>query len=79
MASNGTVISEWWIGKGFEGIGYGIVFRYYPGIRLEGLRETTRNLSQGSRPVGRELNSLPPEYEEGMLTTTFDVIFSYGI
>jgi hypothetical protein len=35
--------------------------RYYPGICLEGLRKTTKNLSQDSRS--------PPEYEAGELTT----------
>jgi hypothetical protein len=43
--------------------------RYYPGIRLGGLRKTTKNLSQGSRSPGRDLNPGPPEYEAGVLTT----------
>jgi hypothetical protein len=43
--------------------------RYYPGICLEGLRKATKNFSQDSRSPGRDLNSGPPEYEAGMLTT----------
>jgi hypothetical protein len=37
--------------------------RYYPGICLEGLRKTTKNLSQDNRSPGRDLNPGPPEYE----------------
>jgi hypothetical protein len=44
---------------------------HYPEICLEGLRETTRNLSQHSRFPGRDLNPERPEYEGGTLTTTF--------
>jgi hypothetical protein len=43
--------------------------RYYPGIYLEGLRKTTKTLSQGSRSSGLDLNSQPPEYEVAVLTT----------
>jgi hypothetical protein len=39
------------------------------GICLEGLRKTTKNLSQDSRSPGRDLNPGPPEYEAGVLTT----------
>jgi hypothetical protein len=42
--------------------------RYYPGIRLKGLTETTRNLSQDRSPV-RDFNPGSPEYESGVLTT----------
>jgi hypothetical protein len=49
--------------------------RYYPSICMEGLRKTTKNLSQNSRCPGRDLNSWSPEYKEGVLvihsTTTF--------
>jgi hypothetical protein len=48
--------------------GHGII-RYYLGICMKGLRETTKNLSQDSRSPGRDLNPKPPEYESGMLTT----------
>jgi hypothetical protein len=37
--------------------------RYYPGIFLEGLRKTTKNLSQDIQALGRDLNLGPPEYE----------------
>jgi hypothetical protein len=43
--------------------------RYYSGICLEELRKTTNTLSQGSRSLGRDLNSRPPEYKAGVLTT----------
>jgi hypothetical protein len=43
--------------------------RYYPVICLEGLRKTTKNLSQDRRSLGRDLNPGPPEYEAGVLTT----------
>jgi hypothetical protein len=33
-------------------------FRYYPGIFLEGLKKTTKNLSQESRFAGRDLNAV---------------------
>jgi hypothetical protein len=42
--------------------------KYYPGIRLEGLRKTTENLIHDSRCPGRDLNPGPPEYEAGVLT-----------
>jgi hypothetical protein len=38
-------------------------------ICLEGLRKTTKNLSQDSRSPGRDLNPGPPEYKAGVLTT----------
>jgi hypothetical protein len=43
--------------------------RYYPGISLEGLRKTTNKPPLGSRSSGRDLNTGPPEYDAGMLTT----------
>jgi hypothetical protein len=43
--------------------------RYYPRMCLEGLRKTTKHLSQDSRSPGRDLNPGPPEYEAGVLTT----------
>lgn len=42
---------------------------YYPGIFLEGLRKTAENLSQVSRPPGRDPKPGPPEYKAGVLTT----------
>jgi hypothetical protein len=52
-----------------EGSGCGLILRYYPGIRLEVLRKTTKDLSQDSRYTGRELNPETPKYEPGVLTT----------
>jgi hypothetical protein len=43
--------------------------KYYPGICLEGLRKTTKNIGQDSRSPGPDLNSGPPEYEAGVLAT----------
>jgi hypothetical protein len=42
---------------------------HYPGIYLEGFRKTMENLSQDSEFPGQELNTGPPQYEVGMLTT----------
>jgi hypothetical protein len=41
-------------------------FRYYPNIRLVGLRKSTKSLSQSP---GRDLNLGPPDYEAVVLTT----------
>jgi hypothetical protein len=42
-------------------------FRYYPGIYLDGLRKTTKDLSQDSRSPGRDFKPGPAEYEVGVL------------
>jgi hypothetical protein len=42
---------------------------YCPGIRLEELSKTTKNLSQDSRSPGQHLKTRTQEYEAGMLTT----------
>jgi hypothetical protein len=42
---------------------------YYPGIGMDGLRKTTKLLSQNSWFLGRDFNTGPPEYEAGVLTT----------
>jgi hypothetical protein len=68
IVSNGRVISEWRIGKDFERSGSALILRYYPGIRLEILRKTMKNLSQDSRSPSRNFNPGPPEYE-GVLST----------
>jgi hypothetical protein len=47
--------------------------RYYPGICLEGLRKTTKNLTQDNRSPGRDLNPGPPEYEAGVLPLNHEV------
>jgi hypothetical protein len=43
--------------------------RYYPGICVEGEGNPRKNVSQGSRSLGRNLNPGPPEYEPGVPTT----------
>jgi hypothetical protein len=43
--------------------------RYYPSIYVEGLRKTTKNLSQNNLSPGRDVNSGPPKYEAGVSTT----------
>jgi hypothetical protein len=63
------MVHEWWIGKDLEGSFRGIILRYYPGIGLEELRKTTKNLNQDSRFPGRDLKPGPTEYEAGVLTT----------
>jgi hypothetical protein len=61
-------ISElWWIGRDLVGSGCGLILKYYPGFRLDGLRKTTKKFSRDSR--GPESNPGPPEYEVGVLTT----------
>jgi hypothetical protein len=42
--------------------------RYYPGICLEGLRETMKNVSQDSQSAGQDLKPGPSEYKAGVLT-----------
>jgi hypothetical protein len=47
--------------------------RYYVGIRLDRVSETTKTLNQHSLSLGRVLNPEPPEYEAEVLnhsTTT---------
>jgi hypothetical protein len=47
------IVSEWWwIGSDLVGSGHGLVLRHYPGIRLEGLGKTTKNLNQDSWSLG---------------------------
>jgi hypothetical protein len=56
--------------KELEGGDRGSIYcRYYPGIFLDGLRKTSKTLSQDSRSLGRNLDPGPPEYEAGVLTT----------
>jgi hypothetical protein len=50
IASNEGEINEWWVGRELEGSGCGLIFRYYPSICLEGLRQTTRNFSPRFQP-----------------------------
>jgi hypothetical protein len=50
------IISEWWyIGKDLVGSSCGLILRYYPGIRLEGLRKNTKNRNQEGRSPGKRI------------------------
>jgi hypothetical protein len=47
------MIREWRrIGKNLVGSGRGLTLRYYTGMRMEGLRKTTKDLNQYSRSPG---------------------------
>jgi hypothetical protein len=50
--------------------------RYYPGICLDGLSKTTRNLSQDSRSAFRDLNPEPPEQEP---SSSVSIVSDYGL
>jgi hypothetical protein len=41
--------------------------RYCPGLCLEGLRKTMKNLNQDSHSLSHDLTMAPPEYETGAL------------
>jgi hypothetical protein len=43
--------------------------KYYPGSCLVGLRKTTKNFSQDSQSLGRDVNLVSLEYEAGVSTT----------
>jgi hypothetical protein len=45
------------------------MLRYYPGIRLEGLRKTRKTSIRIAVLRGRDLKPGPLEYEAGVLTT----------
>jgi hypothetical protein len=62
---------KWRNWKGFWRKRWWPILSYYPEIRMEGMRKTTKNLSQDSRFRGRDLNPGPQEYEAGALTITF--------
>jgi hypothetical protein len=65
-------MNEWCMSDELERICKKAVWPNFEGlsdIRLEGLREATRNLSQDSRSPGRDLNSGPPKYEAYFPTT----------
>jgi hypothetical protein len=64
-----SMISEWRIGKDLKRSGRGLMLRCYPGIRLERLRTTMKNLSQGSRSPCRDLKPGPPDYEAEVSST----------
>lgn len=53
--------------EGVEGIQSWPKLMYYPDTCLEGLRKITRNLSQYSRSLERDLNRGTPEFKVEML------------
>jgi hypothetical protein len=55
--------------KDLVGSDRGLILRYYPGIRLEGLRKTTKNSIKTAGRRGRESSPELPGYEAGVLTT----------
>jgi hypothetical protein len=59
---NGRMIDHWWVRKGFEGNSSGLS-RYYPGISQEGLKETTKIISQDSWCCGQYSNWASSEQE----------------
>jgi hypothetical protein len=65
---NEMMMGEWWIWKDIQGSGRGLILRFYPSICLEGMRKTTKNLSQDIRSPGWYFNPGLPEYEAGVLT-----------
>jgi hypothetical protein len=44
------------------GSGRGPILKYYPGICLEGLRKTSKDIGQDSRCPGSDSNQASPEY-----------------
>jgi hypothetical protein len=68
IASKERLITQWWMGNYLDGSGRGLILRYYSGIRLEKLWNTTKTISQDNRSPGRDLKSGPPEYKAGLLT-----------
>jgi hypothetical protein len=46
---------------------------YSPDVCPEGLRKTTKHISQDNRSQGRDLNPEPPGYKVGVLTPNHDV------
>jgi hypothetical protein len=45
--------------------GRGLILKYYPSIRLEGLSKIMKNLNQDCLSPGRDLNLGPSGYEAG--------------
>jgi hypothetical protein len=66
MACNGTALLYLLHLVGSTG---GLILSYYPGIRMERLRKTTKTSVRIGGSRGRESNPGPPEYKVGLLTT----------
>jgi hypothetical protein len=54
VTPNDKMINEYLLGVNMEGRGHDVNWGENPGIRLEGLRETTKTLSQNSRSPDRD-------------------------
>jgi hypothetical protein len=55
------MINKLLIGKDLDGNDRGLVLRYYPGMRQEGLKKTTETLSQDIWSANRDLNPVTQE------------------
>jgi hypothetical protein len=69
IASNGRMITEWWIGQYCCKCCCDLILRPYPDFRLEGLRKPTKTFSEDRRSPDRDLNSGRLEYKAGVLTS----------
>jgi hypothetical protein len=63
------LISEWWIGEHLEGIGRGLILKYFLAFTWMDWVKPWRNLSQDSQSSSWDLYSWPPEYEAAVLAT----------
>lgn len=52
-----------------EGASDGLILRYDPSMCLEGLRRTTKNITQDSWSLDEDFNLELSKYEAGMVTT----------
>jgi hypothetical protein len=50
----------------WKGSGRGLILRYYPPIRMVGLKRTTKTSIRVAGRQGRDLNPRPPKYEAGV-------------
>jgi hypothetical protein len=66
------------MGKNFVGSGCGLIVKYYAGIRLEGLRKTTKNLVSIAGDRGRNSNPEPPEYKARVLVREYSAYCNRG-
>jgi hypothetical protein len=53
--------------------------RHYPIICLEGLKKTTKNLSQDSQSPDWDLNLVPPEYKAGVYPLDHDIQWEFCV
>jgi hypothetical protein len=60
-----------------EGSGRGLILRHYPGMCLDGLRKTKKNVGQDSRSPGRDLNPKLPNTKQEYSPLDHDVQFKF--